>query len=121
MALLTLKDVKTVNGIKITRVCEDFGIPVPMYLTTGTPIVIDDDVNVIAFRIQNGPVKEVGKNGCQVDAMIEIAKLIIEGLNSQFPCKENACAITKLEEALMWLEKRTKDRIKRKVEGMSKA
>jgi predicted subunit of tRNA(5-methylaminomethyl-2-thiouridylate) methyltransferase len=38
-------------------------------------------------------------------------------LNSKFPCKENACCITHLEEALMWLEKRTSDRIKRNVEG----
>lgn len=38
-------------------------------------------------------------------------------LQSMFPCKENACCITKLEEALMWLEKRTRDREKRGVEG----
>lgn len=38
-------------------------------------------------------------------------------LNSKFPCKENACAITKMEEALMWFEKRTKYRQKRDVEG----
>lgn len=38
-------------------------------------------------------------------------------LQSKFPCKENACAITKLEEGLMWLNKRTADRMKRNVEG----
>lgn len=38
-------------------------------------------------------------------------------LQSQFPCKENACCITHLQEGLMWLEKRTSDRIKRQVEG----
>lgn len=32
-------------------------------------------------------------------------------------CRENAIVITKLEEALMWLEKRTSDRKKRGVEG----
>jgi hypothetical protein len=41
----------------------------------------------------------------------------IQYLQGKFPCKENACCITHLEEALMWLEKRTKDRIKRSVEG----
>ncbi len=35
----------------------------------------------------------------------------------KFHCKENFMAITKLEEALMWLEKRTADRLTRKVEG----
>jgi hypothetical protein len=38
-------------------------------------------------------------------------------LQDKFPCKENACCITHLEEAQMWLEKRTRDRIKRNVEG----
>jgi len=38
-------------------------------------------------------------------------------LQSKFPCKENACCITHLQEGLMWLEKRTNDRIKRNVEG----
>jgi hypothetical protein len=38
-------------------------------------------------------------------------------LQTKFPCKENACCITHLEEGLMWLEKRTRDRVKRGVEG----
>ena len=45
----------------------------------------------------------------------------LELLNRKFPCKENACAITHLEEALMWLEKRTRDRVKRSVEGKALA
>jgi hypothetical protein len=35
----------------------------------------------------------------------------------KFRCRENSLAITKLEEALMWLEKRTADRVARGVEG----
>lgn len=48
-----------------------------------------------------------------------IAMLIdrINYLNKAFPCRENALAITKLEEALMWLNKRTQNRIERGVEG----
>ena len=38
-------------------------------------------------------------------------------LQDKFPCRENALVITKLEESLMWLEKRTNDRKKRGVEG----
>ena len=44
---------------------------------------------------------------------------MIEELNKKFPCRENAVTITKLDEALMWQEKRTKDREARKVEGTS--
>lgn len=41
----------------------------------------------------------------------------MEYLQGKFPCSENATVITKLQEALMWLEKRTKDRQQRGVEG----
>jgi len=41
----------------------------------------------------------------------------MEYLQLQVPCSENEIAITKLEEALKWLEKRTKDRIARNVEA----
>jgi hypothetical protein len=50
----------------------------------------------------------------------EVLEVLIDRLNflqSEFPCKENACCLTHLQEGLMWLEKRTNDRIKRNVEG----
>lgn len=34
-----------------------------------------------------------------------------------FACHENAQALTKCEEALLWLQKRTHDRMRRGVEG----
>jgi hypothetical protein len=48
-----------------------------------------------------------------------IAMLIdrMQYLQKKFPCRENALVITKLEESLMWLNKRTADRVKRNVEG----
>jgi hypothetical protein len=84
-------------------------------------VYVRHDVNSLSFTIQNGPIKEVGVNGCQVDTVIEAAKTILEGLNKQYPCRENSAAITKLDEALHWLEHRKKDREKRAVEGTSKA
>jgi hypothetical protein len=84
-------------------------------------IYVRHDKNSISFTIQNGPIKESSLNGCQVDALIECAKIMLEGLNKKFPCRENACAITKLDEAIHWLDARKKDREKRAVEGLSKA
>ena len=83
-------------------------------------IYVRDDKNSLAFTLQNGPIKEHGINGCQVDEVIEAARLILSGLNDKFPSKENAMAITKLEESLLWLHKRKLDREKRNVEGYSK-
>lgn len=45
----------------------------------------------------------------------------LDYLNKKFPCRENALAFTNLELALMWLNKRTADRVKRGVEGIPKA
>jgi len=84
-------------------------------------IYVRHDVNSLSFTIQNGPIKEVGVNGCQVDEVIKAAKIIIEGLNTKYPCRENSMVITKLDEAIMWLEKRKNDRLARGVEGLSKA
>lgn len=83
-------------------------------------IYVRHDVNSISFTLQDGPIKENGVNGCQVTDMIEVAKMILEGLNDKFPCRENAMTITKLDEALMWQNKRTADRVTRGVEGQAK-
>ena len=57
-------------------------------------------------------------NGAFVETIIAAAKQRIEYYNStKFSCRENSIAITKLDEALMWLNKRTADREAREVEG----
>ena len=114
MALETLKVRKTIGGFEVGYSDTDSG------QNANCPIYIDHIKNQITFRIQDGPVKEAGVNGCQVDTMIETAKLIIEGLNKNFPCRENLCAITKLDEALHWLNHRTQRRQREGVEGFSK-
>jgi hypothetical protein len=50
----------------------------------------------------------------------EVLKMMIDRLNflqAKNPCRQNAIAITKLEEALMWLNNRTEERKARGVEG----
>lgn len=71
----------------------------------------------IEIKLQSGPISIKGIDGCQIDDVIELCKNIIEGFNKRYPCRENSLVITKLDEALLWLMKRTKDRTKRKVEG----
>ena len=67
---------------------------------------------------QNGPIKEAGVNGVTQEALLAI---VIDRLRSfqsgPFSCRDNAVALTKCEEALMWLQRRTRERIKRGVEG----
>jgi hypothetical protein len=76
---------------------------------------------IVSFTIQSDPIGEVGVNGCQAIDMLEYVKCLFESLNEAFPCRENALTITKIEEAIHWQEARTKDRLKRNVEGQNKA
>lgn len=71
----------------------------------------------IQVKWQDGNVPDNGVNGATIEDVIEVARERIAELNAKFPCRENSLAITKLEEATHWLEARTKDRIKRGVEG----
>lgn len=73
--------------------------------------------NFINIKWQDGNVPDNGVNGATIEQVIEVARARITELNAKFPCRENSLAITKLEEAIHWLEARTKDRIARGVEG----
>jgi hypothetical protein len=79
-------------------------------------IYIRHDVDSVSCTMMTKPASEGGK-GCQWTVFIRIGLRMLKYLNAKFPCRENAISITKLEEALMWQEKRTMDRIKRNVEG----
>lgn len=70
------------------------------------------------IRFQNGPIREVGVNGISNEALLAIVEDRLAGFQAgQYACRENAIALTKLQEAMMWLQKRTRDRVVRGVEG----
>lgn len=71
---------------------------------------------------QNGPLAVDGvrrePNGAFVEDVIAAALGRIQHYQeTRFKCRENALAITKLEEAMHWLDHRTRDRERRGVEG----
>lgn len=69
-------------------------------------------------EFQNGPILDHGVNGISIEALLAIVEDRLLGFQSgEFACRENAVALTKVQEALMWLAKRTRDRIARGVEG----
>jgi hypothetical protein len=75
----------------------------------------------VSFTVQSDPISEVGVNGVQALDLLKYTLCLFKSLNEAFPCKENACSITKMEEAIHWQEARTRDRIRRNVEGQNKA
>lgn len=72
----------------------------------------------INIKFQEGPIKENGVNGCQIEDVIDVLVERLQGFQAgEFRCRENALAITKLEEARLWLDERTRKRLKQGVEG----
>lgn len=70
------------------------------------------------INFQNGPIQEAGINGVSNEALLAVLIDRMQGFQSgPFACRDNAIALTHLEEALMWLQKRTRDRLARGVEG----
>lgn len=80
----------------------------------------EDGKLLCEINFQEGPIRECGVNGIHNEDLLNIVLERLSGFQkSKFRCRENAVAITKIEEALMWLRKRTDGREHRGVEGTS--
>ena len=70
---------------------------------------------------QNGPLGRGSErqepNGTFVETVISAVIQRVEYYQKKSPCRENAIALTHLETANLWLDKRTRDREERGVEG----
>lgn len=74
----------------------------------------------IEIKFQAGPIKANGINGCSIEDVIDVLVTRLTGFQAgQFRCRENALAITKLEEAKLWLLERTRKRQVQGVEGIN--
>lgn len=104
-----------IKNCEIRNTADEFGNPTGGY------------VSGIGLNInwQNGPLgrgtdRQV-PNGAFVETVISAALKRLEfyqrAADGKFACRENALAITKLQEALFWLEYRTQQREARGVEG----
>ncbi|MCA8427844.1 hypothetical protein LGN30_32160 [Burkholderia seminalis] len=67
---------------------------------------------------QNGPIAEAGVNGITQEVLLAIVADRLRSFQAgPFACRENALALTKIEEAQHWLQQRTIARMRRSVEG----
>lgn len=57
------------------------------------------------------------EHGTTLEEMLRVCIERLQELNGRFSSRENALAITKMQEALMWLNERTRERRNRGVEG----
>lgn len=70
---------------------------------------------------QNGPIPEAGVNGLTHEVLLAIvADRLRSFQKGPYSCRENALALTKIEEAQLWLQSRTLARMRQGVEGTHK-
>lgn len=115
---------KVINGLATTKYtvihCEDkeywdYNAPHTFIVSS-----MEDGKTLTRVDFQKGPIKERGVNGvANEDLIVMVLERLYNFQKTKFACKENEIAITKLEESLMWLRKRTQDREARNVEGTS--
>lgn len=73
-------------------------------------------VTIVPF--QHGPLKEAGPNGITNEALLAVVIDRLQGFQTgPHCCRENAIALTKLQEAMHWLHARTAKRARRGIEG----
>lgn len=93
--------------------CHVYGITSDEPRNADTPPAV-----MCPIRFQNGPIAECGVNGISNEALLAIVIDRLQGFQAgQFACRENAIALTKIQEAMHWLQHRTRERLARGVEG----
>ncbi|WP_205880111.1 hypothetical protein [Lampropedia aestuarii] len=76
------------------------------------------DETATVIRFQNGPINEEGVNGLTQEVLLAIVADRLRSFQAgPFSCRENALALTKIEEAMHWLQQRTIRRMRAGVEG----
>jgi hypothetical protein len=73
----------------------------------------------LEINFQKGPRNEEGSTfGCLDVDLLEIVRHRLQAFQTQaYKCRENAIALTHIEDALLWLDKRVQDRAHRQVLG----
>lgn len=75
----------------------------------------------VLIEFQNGPIAEVGVNGLTHEVLLAIVADRLRGFQQgPFASRDNALALTHVEEAQNWLNRRTLERMRRGVEGTHK-
>lgn len=77
---------------------------------------VQDGIQTVKFMRRTAG--EMVHDGTTNEEVLRMMIARMQYLQGKLACRENAIVITKLEEALMWLESRTKKRVEQKVETL---
>jgi len=68
-----------------------------------------------------GSTLETVNDGTTNEELLAVLIDRLNFLNNKFPCRENALAITNIQQGLFWLNERTRGRVARGVEGQQRS
>lgn len=98
--------------------CHEYQVRIPLGPQDETDGSPEDGIIVTRVKFQKGAIHESGINGSTNEALLAIVIDRLRGFaGGQFPSRETSIALTKCEEALHWMEARTRERAVRGVEG----
>ena len=72
---------------------------------------------VLRVKFQTGGTATTERNGVFIEDLLIVAYSKLADYNRGLPCRENSLALTKIEEAIMWLANRKVERESRGVYG----
>lgn len=88
------------------------------FSTENNPSYVETSEAELTILFQNGSINEAGVNGVTQEVLLAIVADRLRSFQAgPFACRENALALTKIEEAQHWLQSRTLARMRRGVEG----
>jgi hypothetical protein len=112
MRTLTTHRVNPVNDRVTATVIEN-----PHGEPTAYQLNVPDGARTI-LTFQHGPINEVGVNGITNEVLLAIVQDRLRFFQQgKYACRENALALTKVDEAMLWLQSRTMRRMQEGVEG----
>lgn len=88
--------------------------------TVSWPVTVENQVinHHTQIRFQNGPINLHGVNGLTQEVLLAIVQHRLECFQKgPYACRENAIALTHVQDAMHWLQHRTRARMARGVEG----
>jgi len=119
MSLKCFERIDTIAEHKIQKI-NVLAEPVCFQDCAENSIKVDVENAVICFKIQNGPRREVGVNGVDIDCLAYALRDIIRDLDGQFPDSANIVALSHINSIIDLFDERRTRRMARGVEGFNR-
>ncbi len=94
---------------------------IPTYKVTNEGMADGDGIEIVFCKGNREDESVLRQEGMFTETLIQVAKQYLETVNvGDMATRETSMVITKLDEALMWIDKRSNDRKLREVQGTYK-